>query len=581
MFKQTLLFSISFLVILSLLAQNADRKKLRIYGLEGVTIEHNSFISDSLLALSEKNIILQQLYELSYLAASFDSLKVTLEEIELYFTKGEEYKWLHLKAGNLPPNIISRVDIQNRIFYNQTFNKHQLTELYKRAIQHFENNGYPFASIGMDSIEINERQAISAVLTLDKGPFYQFDSIEVVGDIGVSERYILNSLSLKLGKPYVESKFKNITSRIQEIPFLEEEKIHEVQFFEKSVKLILYLKKKKASRFDGIVGLMTNEADGSISVTGDVNLQLINAFNRGEQLSLSWEKMRENSQELTIDFKLPYLFSSPFGLDYQFDLYKEDTTFLDLKNKIGVNYIFSGEESIIFFVANRQSSLLSKNQYLNSATTQLPPFADISTTQFGIRYLLQRLDYSYNPQRGFRLQPTFAVGQKKAKKILALEEQYPNIYSGFKENSNQYDGEVLLNLYIPIGKRSTIMLANQSASTYADVLFTNELFRIGGLKTLRGFDERSIRASTYSIFTLEYRFLLDRNSYLSVFSDGGFYEAKHKDGYVKDIPYGIGAGINFETGVGIFSFNYAVGKQFDNPIEIRSAKIHFGYTSIF
>ena len=46
-----------------------------------------------------------------------------------------------------------------------------------------------------------------------------------------------------------------------------------------------------------------------------------------------------------------------------------------------------------------------------------------------------------------------------------------------------------------------------------ETMFQNELFRIGGLKTLRGFDEESIFASVYSIFTLEYRFILEQNSY--------------------------------------------------------------------
>ncbi len=70
------------------------------------------------------------------------------------------------------------------------------------------------------------------------------------------------------------------------------------------------------------------------------------------------------------------------------------------------------------------------------------------------------------------------------------------------------------------------MIGNQSGFIENENLFTNELFRIGGLKTLRGFDEESLTASAYSIFTLEFRYLFDINSYFHVFFDGAYYERK-------------------------------------------------------
>jgi len=98
---------------------------------------------------------------------------------------------------------------------------------------------------------------------------------------------------------------------------------------------------------------------------------------------------------------------------------------------------------------------------------------------------------------------------------------------------------------------------------------------------LRGFDEESIYASSFSILTLEYRFILEQNSYLYVFGDGAWYENNEVSRYIQDTPFGFGAGISFETKAGIFSINYALGKQFSNPIELRSGKIHFGIVNYF
>jgi hemolysin activation/secretion protein len=112
-------------------------------------------------------------------------------------------------------------------------------------------------------------------------------------------------------------------------------------------------------------------------------------------------------------------------------------------------------------------------------------------------------------------------------------------------------------------------------------LFESEAFRIGGLKTLRGFDEESIYATMFGIGTIEYRFLLDQNSYLFAFFDGAYYENRATNKRVTDRPFGFGLGISFFTKIGVFSLNYALGKQFQNPIDFRAGKIHFGVVSYF
>jgi hemolysin activation/secretion protein len=107
------------------------------------------------------------------------------------------------------------------------------------------------------------------------------------------------------------------------------------------------------------------------------------------------------------------------------------------------------------------------------------------------------------------------------------------------------------------------------------------LLRIGGNKLLRGFDEISIFCSTYVLSTLEYRFLLQRNSYFSAFVDWAYVYRDFNETQFHDFPLGFGAGINLETKIGIFGLTYALGKQKDQPISFRNSKLHFGYVAIF
>jgi hemolysin activation/secretion protein len=112
-------------------------------------------------------------------------------------------------------------------------------------------------------------------------------------------------------------------------------------------------------------------------------------------------------------------------------------------------------------------------------------------------------------------------------------------------------------------------------------IFFNELFRIGGLKTLRGFDEQSIFASQYGILNVEWRYLVQQNSNFVLFWNGAWYKNEGRKPAISDTPWGAGLGLNIETGSGIFSLYYATGKQFDNPLEFRTAKIHFGFINYF
>ena len=575
----------TLLIILSLstlswsaLAQN--NLQLEVKGLAGEKIDYKKIIKSKSDGVKEGAKILQQLYASSYLSASIDSTLIKKDKMILIVERGKPFEWIKLSSGNMDPKAEASIDLSSRLFLQKPFNPKQLADLYERTIRYYEDNGYPFVNVKLDSIEINTENQISAALHIEKNKFYKIDSVIIKGNSGIQSAYLFNQLELKEGMPYHENNIKNIAVRIQEVPFVSEERPAEIQFFEEGVKIILYLKKKNASRFDGVLGLLTSEEDGSIELTGDVDLNLINSFNRGENIGLNWRKLKGNSQDLNLKFIYPFFLNTPFGVDFDFKLFKRDTTFLELTTRLGINYNLRRGELLTLFLENKSSSLLSRNSLLNPDVSNPLSLGDVSTNSFGINYQLNRLDYRFNPTKGVSFIGDVSVGLKKLSKISALEEEIPTVYDDVELTTTQYTGLLKINYFIPLASRSTIFIGNQSAGLFSENIYANELLRIGGLKLLRGFDEESINASAYSIFTLEYRFLLDRNSYLSLFSDGGFYENNANE-YINDTPFGIGAGISFETNAGIFTFNYAIGKQFDNPIEFQAAKIHFGFVNFF
>jgi outer membrane protein assembly factor BamA len=191
----------------------------------------------------------------------------------------------------------------------------------------------------------------------------------------------------------------------------------------------------------------------------------------------------------------------------------------------------------------------------------------------------EKLDYRFNPHKGFAINVKAQTGNKTIKKNSKVNDL---AYNNLQLRSTQYQSEGDANLFIQLRGNNVLRMGAQYGTVFGSApVFKNELFRIGGLRTLRGFDEESIYASTYVIPTLEYRFLFGQNSNILLFAEGAWYENNSSTVYLNDMPYSVGAGINFDTKAGIFSLNYALGSQKGNGLDVRSGKIHFGLTALF
>ena len=548
-----------------------DKNILKLVN-EFITI---NIFDDSLAIIRNYNQLLIDFYELGYLESSIDTIAWNDSIVIAHLFIGKTYNGLKIVESNLDEKLLSTIGINKSSFENRVVSPSQLVKLSRKVLVHFENSGYPFVQVQLKNIEFEEDK-LTANLFVDKKALVTIDSVVVKGDSKINSSYIYNYLNLKPGDIYNESILNKIKNRIKELNFIDLEQETQVYFRQNKARIYLYLKDRKVSTVDGILGMQSNRESGKVSLTGEVKLFLSNSFSRGERLKFHWKQPRKLTQNLEVDLIYPFLFSSPFGMSAQLEIYKHDTSYLDLKQLIGVQYIFSGNNYLEAFVKYNSSSLLSTENFSN--LTQLPDFADISSTNYGLKLNVEKLDYKFNPRKGWLADISFAVGTKNIEKNSQLNEE---LYDSLLLKSNQYQINLKANYFINIYKRNVLNLGINSATLIGDDIFSNQLFRIGGLNSIRGFDEESILASSYAILNFEYRYLLEENAYFMLFVNGAFYEFDGRENYIKDTPMGFGAGIAFETKLGIFNLNYALGQQFDNPIFFGNAKLHFGIVNYF
>ncbi|MBE9467269.1 MAG: hypothetical protein IMY72_02985 [Bacteroidetes bacterium] len=543
-------------------------------------INYKDKLNDTISANKELKKILQYSFSKGFLSSSFDSIFIKNNNINAYLYLDKQYFWNKLLFKNIDNIALKKAGLKNSNYCNKPINYNQLTKIKKDLIQYYENSGYPFASVQLTDVSIN-RHFINADLDLNKNNLITIDSIYIKGNAKISKNYIYKYIDIKPKDLYNEKKIKEIKFRINELKFINISKPYEVTFARNKSDIYLYLDKKNANQFNGIIGLLPDKTNNNkLSLTGQVKLLLLNSLGKGESFFVDWSKLKKTSQELTTNIIYPYIFSSPIGINFNFNLLKQDTSYLTINTNFGLQFLLNRNNYIKTFLETKNSKLLSTKNAINNNTLNN---ADFNTIIYGLSYKFENLNYGLNPRNGFDFFINIGIGEKKIKKNSKLSN---DIYNNYDLKTSQVNAYSDISYYFPVYKNIIIKLQNQSGiisniNNSNKQLVNNELFRIGGLNTIRGFDEKSILASSYSIIKIECRYLLNQNSNFIIFYDEAYYEKQNEMNLISDFPFDFGFGINFQTKAGVFSTSYAIGKQFNQPLKINNAKINFGYTNKF
>lgn len=437
-------------------------------------------------------------------------------------------------------------------------------------LQSLENNGFPFASVRLETTNPAQGDMTLRII-VDTNTFVSFDSIVLKGDTKLSKGFLYPYLGLRRGMAYCEKLMHAVDAKLTELPYATVAQPSGIEFIKNKAYLYIYLNERKVNQFDGYLGLVpVDERSGKISVNGELTLALQNLFKIGEQLNLHWYSSERHSQHLLISARFPYLFRTRFGLNGQFQLDKQDTSYLTLNYHVGIPYSFHSNNYVEPFFTFSSSSLFNPELLdLSSDTTAI----DYRKSLWGLSTRLRKLDYIFNPHKGVDFSASLSVGQRIIRPNSRVD---ASLYDGLEMSRVAWRLEGTFVGYIPIRQWLVVVPRIQAGSLLSGPHYDNELFRIGGETGVRGFAINELRASTYLIYSAELRFLFAKNSYVNIFFDGGTYEQQYNGRYLKDTPMGFGAGVHLAVKSGIFYLEYALGRQLGNPISFKSGKIHLG-----
>lgn len=545
--------------------------------------------SDSLELKIWLRDLVRQMHESGYLEASVDTLMILDDRYIIGLHRGPRYYWTRLDFSKIPIQIASR-NLQKNA-EGKNFHVEEVNRIFEDLLVAAENSGYPFASVQLDSLRL-EAGKMSAVIKMELKQKIMMEPLRIEGDLQITRRYLEQLLDVRTGDHFNRRKITQLKTRLDEINFADPYRNPTVSFLGEGATINLYLNRKPANQFDILLGLIpSNRENERFRITGNVNIAMENQFGVGERFHMNFESLQPATQELELDFSYPFVFDLPFGTDLHFDLYKRDSTYIDLNYEIGIRYFTGRRSSVKFFVQNSRSNLLRIDSAAIVNSRKLPPNLDLSRSLFGVEFQHQKYDYRLNPRKGREIIWSVAAGRKRIRRSDLVSElkdpndstfEFSSLYNELDLNQFQIKMLATLNFFVPLFQSSAIRLQQSTGWIKSDrELYDNELFRIGGTKLLRGFNEESIRSNFFSILTIEYRLLFDRNSNLFVFSDIGYFRQHTANIDRNDTPVGLGIGMNLETKIGVFGISYAIGKEEGDPFNFRTGKIHFGMVSLF
>lgn len=541
---------------------------------EQFSIPHSC--SDSSKFVHETRYLLQQLQLSGYLEAAIDSSN----KQNLYLHIGPLYHIQYISPDTIPTPWLEDRNIR-RILQNKQ--KQESPAQFSALLRRAADLGYPLAFAEISRLTVDGQKAEIGI-SIRSGAFVRMAEIQLPPGAIISSNFLSRYLGLEPGTPYNHSKILAISQKIEDLGFITLNKASELAFTNNTCIPILHPESSPfRNNFDFIIGVLPQSNSGRLLLTASLRTALNNTLGKGESIRFNFERLRPETQALELALTYPYFLGLPLATDLQFNLYKRDSSYLDLFGEFGLQYLLSGKNFLRVFWKQHRSNLIQTPLPLPDQGPDLPASLDLLHRSFGLGFYFRRLDYVFNPRKGLVLDIRGNVGNRKILPNNRVEENgYTELYKNLDLSTLRYQFQLQAAWYLPIFSQSTLKLAADSRLIMGEgEIFRNEQFRIGGNRLLRGFDEESLFASRYLLFTLEYRLLIDKNAYLAAFGDWAKITDDSTLGYTVIYPLGLGAGISFQTSAGRFQLNLAYGKIGSTNFDLGNPRIHFGYVSLF
>lgn len=461
------------------------------------------------------------------------------------------------------------------ILENTIFTKQKMESTFSSALNYFENNGYPFASVKIESIffffdSLQAKYLADIYLSLPAERTSKIDEIRITGNTKTKDYVIKRNIRIKEGDNYSQSRIDNIPNVLNRLRIFE--RVEPASYyFNPTDRAILEISvaEKSTNSFDGIVGYVPSvQKGGGGFFTGFINIALRNIFGTQRALSFKWHKQDRHSQELEVKYFEPWILDFPVNVQAELFQRIQDTTYVQRKVE-GFFELMATDEISASLILGTESTIPTEPD--KRGFTVFNSSSIIS----GLSLKIDSRDDPYSPMSGLYFNNTYKYNTKK------INGPEPFILPSTKLKTELQRFELDLIYFLSVMQRQVLSAGVHAREMRGGRFELSDYYKLGGTNNLRGYQENQFLGNRIFWSNLEYRYLLARRSFAFLFFDTGYYlregDAEFNTEKISSFKYGYGLGLSIETGLGIIAVSFALGGK----DSFSEGKIHLGLLNDF
>ena len=511
-------------------------------------INYKTKHKDATALYIELNRVQKHLKMNGYFLSRIDSVSKKGKIYIAYLNLDKKVDSVLLKHKSISNQMLQKYNFKNN-YIKIPIN--QLEEILNAISNFQELQGNAFSKIKLEKLRI-QNKTLFAEIDLTSSKKRKIDKVVLKGYENFPKSFIKNYLNINSKTTFNKKKLMEISKLSKGLDFISETKPPETLFKKDSTLIYIYLKKIQESSFDGLVNFNSQE-NGKLQFNGYLDLKLKNILNKGEQLNLLWNSFGNEKQEFSISVKTPYIYNSKLSPEFTFSLYKQDSTFLNINLNANLKYQIKNNTNL-FVSFNSEKSENSTENISNNISTYENYFLG-----FGYEYKILKNDMFRNDIFFININPSF--GKRKT----------------INNTSQQIKITTTLAYLLDLNRKNSIYFRNKTALLNSTNYFDNELFRIGGNKSIRGFNEQSIFVKNYLLQNIEFRYQTSKSSYMYTITDLALITATNS----KEKLYSFGLGYLFNSNSSQINISTAVGTNTKNPLDFKNTQFFVNWVNFF
>ncbi len=481
----------------------------------------------------------------SYIREGYFSAVIGIEatpDTAVIISTGRRYVSTDILVVGVDTNVVDR---QMLIKDDEPVTAERIGNLTRQIVNSYADAGYPFCQATIGSITVFDDR-LELAYEIQTGPLAAFGKTEFIGLVATKPARLLRRLELHSGIPYRESMLRRSQRLLSQLDFTSptREPIVAHDARNNAADIVFTMRDDRNLTIEGLLYL---NSDNTIGGSGE--LGLLNVFGTGERVNLEWSRLGDDSRDLSLSAGLPYAGGFPVDLQMSAVQSDRDSAFVSGKLRFGATY-HAGEQLTMGAAISWEKITPEEGRTSPSAriagvtlSTSYQDRDDIRATKHGV---LLRTDFGSMYRKSF--------------------DQGSDVSTGYSTNIN-----ASLELWRQIAKRWVVyqrMVPFQIRSDFSPIP-KEQLYEIGGPRSLRGYRERSFLANLGITSATELRYVFEREFLARVFCDNGYIETEAGTRKLT----GFGIGMELGTTLGKFRLDFSLGesKQLDQML------VHFGF----